>query len=113
MQKKNQLEKRLKYGELVKNIFLPKKKEDRPNPTEDPPKPHTPNAPSLPKIPESEKRVTESKPTKHFTENNRPFATAHNYKKPPRPPKVEPTAEEVGEAEGVAEKERERKVREQ
>jgi hypothetical protein len=43
---------------LVKNIFLPKKKEEVRQNFEEIPKPHTPNAPTLPKIPESEKRVT-------------------------------------------------------
>lgn len=51
LQRKAQLEKRLKYGELVKNIFLPKKKEESKPSFEDIQKPCTPNAPTLPKIP--------------------------------------------------------------
>jgi hypothetical protein len=35
----------------------------------------------LPKITENDKRITESKAMKNFTENQRAFATAHNYKK--------------------------------
>ena len=60
-QRKNNLDKRNKYGELVKNIFLPKKKETK-GPTDSEENP----APMLPKISESEKRTTETKGMHRF-----------------------------------------------
>lgn len=86
--RKGQLEKRKKYGELVKNIFPPKQSKKETFQEESRDKVTTPDTNLLPRIPESEKRVTDSKHMKKFTENNRPFATAHNPK-PPRPKKLE------------------------
>jgi hypothetical protein len=39
---------------------------------------------------------------KNFTEQNRPFATAHNYKKPPRAPKISKEDKEEKESEPEA-----------
>lgn len=81
------MEKRKKYGELVKNIFIPKAKKETISEEEIvqrvEQKPQTPEAFVLPKIAESDKRVTDSKPMRKFMEQNRPFATAHP--KPPKP----------------------------
>lgn len=85
LQRKAQLEKRLKYGQLVKNIFLPKKKDDRDdredkediNKDKDG-KPFTPDAHALPRIPDNDKRITEGRLGRKFHDGQRPFATAHN-----------------------------------
>ena len=54
LQRKETLEKRKKYGELVKNIFIPKTKKERSQESKDRDlKPSTPDTNLLPRIPDS------------------------------------------------------------